>query len=88
MQLPDLLTRKKQVSSSTMEDPRSSEGSDTMDKDVALAIVGEHAQPIDPMVEARVVRKIDVFLIPAMIIGMLFIYQTRWQTDYIESLDP
>lgn len=41
------------------------------DKDVALAIVGDHAQDIDPAVEARVVRKIDLFLIPAMIIGKL-----------------
>jgi hypothetical protein len=39
------------------------------EKDVALAFVGEHAQPIDPEVEARVVRKVDLFLIPAMVIG-------------------
>jgi hypothetical protein len=75
MQLPDLLTRKRQVSSSTMENPRSSESFDTLEKDVALALVGEHAQPIDPVVEARVIRKIDIFLIPAMIIGMLFLRQ-------------
>jgi hypothetical protein len=39
------------------------------EKDVALAFVGEHAQHIDPEVEKRVIRKIDLFLIPAMIIG-------------------
>jgi hypothetical protein len=39
-------------------------------KDVAIALVGEHAQAIDPAIEARVLRKIDVFLMPAMIVGM------------------
>lgn len=39
------------------------------EKDIALALVGEVAQPIDSAVEARVVRKIDLFLIPAMFIG-------------------
>jgi hypothetical protein len=43
------------------------------EKDVALAFVGEHAQHIDPEVEKRVVRKIDLFLIPAMVIGMDFL---------------
>ena len=42
---------------------------DSGEKDVALAFVGEHAQAIDPEVEKRVVRKIDLFLIPAMVIG-------------------
>lgn len=40
------------------------------EKDIALAFVGEHAQFIDPEMEKRVVRKIDLFLIPAMVIGM------------------
>jgi len=39
------------------------------DKDVAIDLVGEHAQAIDPAIEARVLRKIDVFLMPAMIVG-------------------
>jgi hypothetical protein len=42
------------------------------EKDIALAVAGEHAQPIDPELEARVVRKIDLFLIPAMVIGEIF----------------
>jgi hypothetical protein len=42
----------------------------SLEKDVALGLVGEHARDIDPQVEARVVRKIDWFLIPAMIVGM------------------
>lgn len=39
------------------------------DKDEAIAIVGEHQNDIDPVVAARAVRKTDLFLIPAMIIG-------------------
>lgn len=42
----------------------------SLDKDVAIGLVGTHAQEIDPVVEARVLRKIDWFLIPAMIVGM------------------
>lgn len=38
-------------------------------KDEAIAIVGEQQHTIDPIISARAVRKIDWFLIPAMIIG-------------------
>lgn len=41
----------------------------SLDRDVAIKLVGEHAREIDPMVEKRVLRKIDLFLIPAMIVG-------------------
>jgi hypothetical protein len=34
-----------------------------------LALVGDEARPIDPEVERRVLRKIDFFLMPAMVIG-------------------
>lgn len=44
------------------------------DQDVAIAIVGERAQVIDPAMEARVVRKIDIFLIPAMIVMYGLVY--------------
>lgn len=45
------------------------------DKDDAVAMVGEVQHTIDPVVEARAVRKIDLFLIPAMICGcQLFSY--------------
>jgi hypothetical protein len=50
--------------------------------DVALAIVGLHAQPIDPLVEARVVRKIDLFLIPAMIVGYGMVYYDKVDTTF------
>lgn len=45
--------------------------------DVAMAIVGEHSQYIDPVMEARVIRKIDLFLIPAMILGYGMVYYDK-----------
>lgn len=47
------------------------------DQDVALFLVGEHATEIDHVVEARVIRKIDRFLIPAMIAGYGFVYYDK-----------
>jgi hypothetical protein len=71
MQFPTFSGSEKQAPSSSVEGPESNLSSNSLDKDVALAIAGEHAQPIDPVVEARVLRKIDLFLIPAMTIGTL-----------------
>ena len=51
-------------------DPESGVSSLSLDKDVAIGLVGEHAQEIDAEVEQTVLRKIDWFLIPAMIVGM------------------
>lgn len=42
-----------------------------IEKDVALAVVSEVAQEIDPVVEKRVLRKIDWYFMPAMLIGQL-----------------
>ncbi len=39
------------------------------EKDEAMAMVGEQEHALDPAVVARAVRKIDWFLIPAMIVG-------------------
>lgn len=39
------------------------------EKDAALAVVSDVAQEIDPVVEKRVLRKIDLYLMPAMLIG-------------------
>lgn len=36
-----------------------------------MDLVGEEARSIDPSVEKRVLRKIDLFLMPAMVIGEL-----------------
>ena len=54
---------------SPQDDPESGPSSISLDKDEAIGLVGEHAREIDPDVEARVLRKIDWFLIPAMIVG-------------------
>jgi hypothetical protein len=50
-------------------DPEYSVSQVSLEKDVAIGLVGEHAREIDPAVEAKVLRKIDWFLIPAMIVG-------------------
>jgi hypothetical protein len=47
------------------------------DKDIAIAIVGEQRHDIDPAVEARVVRKIDLFLVPAMFVGYGLVYYDK-----------
>lgn len=39
------------------------------DKDAALAVVSDVAQEIDPVVGMRVLRKIDRYFMPAMLIG-------------------
>lgn len=77
MKLPDLLAGEKHVSIPSMEKTSSP---DAPEKDVAYAIAGEHAQSIDPVVEARVVRKLDMFLIPAMLIGTLSIF-IKWSQE-------
>ena len=53
--------------------PDSELGSSTvsLDKDIELAIVGEHSQEIGKAVEARALRKIDSFLIPATAVGTI-----------------
>ncbi|KAH6721039.1 major facilitator superfamily domain-containing protein [Leptodontidium sp. MPI-SDFR-AT-0119] len=50
---------------------------DIQDKDVAIAMVGEQRHDIDPAVEARVVRKIDWFLVPAMFCGYGLVYYDK-----------
>ncbi|KAK3191948.1 hypothetical protein K4F52_001991 [Lecanicillium sp. MT-2017a] len=47
------------------------------DRDDAFAMVGEQPNAIDPVVEARVIRKIDWFLIPAMIVGYGLVYYDK-----------
>lgn len=50
---------------------------DSFDKDIAARIVPERAQSMDPNVERRVLRKIDLFLIPLMWIGYGFVYYDK-----------
>ncbi|KAI1880126.1 hypothetical protein JX265_001747 [Neoarthrinium moseri] len=49
----------------------------TAGKDVAIAMVGEEVHPVDPVVSARAVRKIDWFLIPAMTVGYGLVYYDK-----------
>jgi len=67
-------------------DPVSPASSVSLDKDVAIGLVGEHARDYDPAVEARVLRKIDLFLIPAMIIGMCQPFLQNGQENYVAGL--
>jgi hypothetical protein len=60
----------KAITSSPPHDPESALNPASTDKDIAINLVGEHVQEVDPEIEARVLRKIDWFLIPAMIVGM------------------
>ncbi|KAJ5092653.1 hypothetical protein NUU61_007523 [Penicillium alfredii] len=48
-----------------------------IEKDVALAVVSEVAQEIDPAVEKRVLRKIDWYFMPAMLIGYGMVYYDK-----------
>ena len=57
-----------QVPSATAERP--SDGI-AAEKDAALEVVSDEAREIDPAVERRVLRKIDLFFMPAMLIGKL-----------------
>lgn len=52
-------------------------GRSSFDKDLAAAIVPDHAQDIDSRVERRVLRKIDLVLIPWMWIGYGFVYYDK-----------
>lgn len=57
-----------------------------LEKDIAAAIVPEHAQEIDPVAEGRVLRKIDMFLIPLMWIGYGLVYYDK--VTSCSSLQP
>ena len=41
------------------------------EKDAALAVVSDVAQEIDPVVAKKVLRKIDLYFMPAMLIGKI-----------------
>ncbi|RYP52212.1 hypothetical protein DL769_010707 [Monosporascus sp. CRB-8-3] len=50
---------------------------DSGEKDVAMQMVGTESHAIDPVVAARAVRKIDWFLIPAMMFGYGLVYYDK-----------
>ncbi|ATY64940.1 allantoate transport [Cordyceps militaris] len=45
--------------------------------DDALAMVGAHAHAVDPVLAARAVRKIDLYLMPFMILGYGLVYYDK-----------
>ena len=59
----------------TSSDPESDTSS--FNKDLAAAIVPDHAQEIDPTIEGRVLRKIDIYLIPWMWMGYGLVYYDK-----------
>ena len=58
-------------------DPENAALSNARDQDVANAMVGEQRHAIDPAVEARVIRRIDLFLVPAMFCGYGLVYYDK-----------
>jgi hypothetical protein len=59
------------------------------DKDVAIALVGERRHALDPTIKARVVRKIDLFLVPAMTVGYGLVYYDKVRrTSNITKIGP
>ncbi|KAL1598597.1 hypothetical protein SLS60_007737 [Paraconiothyrium brasiliense] len=52
-------------------------GSISLEKDLAIKLVGEHAHEVDPELEKKVLLKIDLFLIPAMIVGYGLVYYDK-----------
>ena len=61
---------------SAVPDP-SRHGGATETKDDPIAMVGEQRHAVDPAVTARAVRKIDLFLMPAMIFGYGLVYYDK-----------
>ena len=63
---------------------------ESLEKDLAAAIVPDHAQEFDRAIEHRVLRKIDLYLIPWMWLGYGFVYydkvggeERKWRRDMI-----
>lgn len=52
--------------------------------DLAAAIVPNYAQQLDPRIERRVLRKVDLYLIPFMWIGYGLVYYDK--VDHIWAL--
>lgn len=50
---------------------------ESLDKDLATAIVPDHAQEYDHTLERRVLRRIDLYLMPWMFIGYGFVFYDK-----------
>lgn len=57
---------------------------ESFDKDLAAAIVSDHAGEFDRFTEHRVLRKIDLYLIPWMWLGYGFVYYDKVREDIKE----
>ena len=58
--------------------PRHDDSSvESFEKDLAAAIVSDHAQEFDRATERRVLRRIDLYLIPWMWLGYGFVYYDK-----------
>lgn len=60
---------------------------ESFQKDLAAGIVPDQAQEFDAAVEQRVIRKIDLYLIPWMWIGYGLVYYDKVCQQHISSLD-
>lgn len=55
---------------------------------MAASVVPEYARSWDPIVERRVIRKIDMYLMPFMWIGYGLVYYDKAQPRYPPSMTP
>ena len=58
---------------------------ESFDKDLAAAIVSDHAGEFDRFTERRVLRKIDLYLIPWMWLGYGFVYYDKVTEDTLKE---
>jgi hypothetical protein len=71
LELPKVLGCRKSFEMIQVDGTASAGSTHDSEKDVALAMVSDVAQEIDPVVAKRVLRKIDLYFMPAMLIGRL-----------------
>lgn len=66
------------IPASTVRNEESAQRAPDSSRDVALTVVdANRSTPIDPAVEARVLWKIDLFLMPVMLIGYGLVYYDK-----------
>lgn len=58
---------------------------ESFDKDLAAAIVSDHAREFDRVTERRVLRKIDMYLIPWMWLGYGLVYYDKVRDEEKEG---
>ena len=58
---------------------------ESFDKDLAAAIVSDHAREFDRVTEHRVLRKMDFYLIPWMWLGYGLVYYDKVRREETEK---